>query len=203
MVVDEQFDHQVGVFVIVHQLRGHIKVTHSLLRFAVKVNVAVNAGKEPHILIFKVRSVGIAVDHSGDLVFAGFHKAGHIEFVRGVRTLGIAHTLPVEPNLQPGLCRAEEKIGLPVFPTRRQGENGAVGTDLLIFVVDGRNILPVDVNGVRIGIRIIPGLCAVLLELPDARNVNVLPGAEWNFHVPFKESLNSVSSRAMALALSA
>ena len=175
IIVDEQLGNQVRVGVIVAQRRRHIKVAQRLLRFAVQIHFAVDTGQKPHILVFQIGAVGIAVYDGGQLVFAGSDKRRHVKFMRRVGALRIAHAFAVDPHLKPGLDRAEVQENLSAVEKLRQGERCPVGGDFLVLVVNAGNLLRVDVDRVREGVRIIPGLGVVLLELPHARDGDLFP----------------------------
>ena len=57
-----------------------------------------NAAHAPHILILKIRGVGVAYNLDGNIVFTGMDILGYIKFGIVVSSLAVAYALAV--NIQ-------------------------------------------------------------------------------------------------------
>ena len=81
-IAEIDFHIELAVFIFLVKLCLCVKIPDSDFRLGIDINLTVDAAENPHILIFKVCSVAVAVNLCRDKVFARHKVLCDIEFGR-------------------------------------------------------------------------------------------------------------------------
>ena len=165
--------------VLVEVCRQHV-VTHRLQRHAVEADVAVDTAHAEHVLAFEVRAVAPSEHLYAQTVVTTAEMLGEVKLVQVVRSLGVAHVFPVEPDEGSGIDAVEADEGaaaLPGFGEREVADIGAYGIDAVVCTAVVESCTGVDEGwGIAVGIFhvAVDGL-VVALHLPVRGDGDVVP----------------------------
>jgi hypothetical protein len=99
-----------------------------------EVDVSVDTAEPPHVLVFKITSVGPAVDFYGECIFVCLEVLGDIEFGWCHAVLAIANLSVVDPDVEGAFNTVEVKKNLAVFPLVADSELSSVGTYRIVVM---------------------------------------------------------------------
>ena len=165
------------------------EVANSFVWSRPEIDVTRNARQPPIVLTLEERAARKAINLHGDIVLALANEVADVEIARQIRVLGIAHELPIHPNIVAVTCSVEADESLPRQPTLGKCESATIASDgvLHLFVIGiiawtrghygviariGKGITRIDVEG------LVPALAVSnTIHLPGHRNSDVVPTA--------------------------
>ena len=164
--IDLKLENAVGV--IVHELRPGEHVGDVLRRGVIQIDVPVDAGHPPVVLILEDAAVGPADHDDGERVFAGADERGNVEFGAGARILRHADLDAVHIDEEAAFDTAEMQHETASGERCVNLERAPVDTGRILLRDEGRLVRPRHLN-VRIMRLVIP------LHGPVAGNGDPVP----------------------------
>ncbi len=152
-------NHKSSIPVLVVKVGSNEEITYVDLWRSEEVDVSVDTAEPPHVLVFKITSVGPAVDFDGECIFTCLEVLGDIEFPWCHAVLAVANLKAVDPDVEGAFNSVEVKENLAVFPFPGEGELSSVGADRIVAMRDvGRirreGIRDIEVNGDSIAVHL-------------------------------------------------
>ena len=156
------------VDVVIVKIGAHGEILHVQRIFPHQIDVAENARRPPHVLIFNIGGVRPLHHAHAQQVVAGFHRRANIELGGQAAAFAKADVLAVNVDFEIGFDAIEFDDGLFALPAVAEGEQALVGAGRVI----GRNIRYVDGEGETfVGVLQL----TVALHLPHTRYGNRPP----------------------------
>ena len=148
------------------------EVETAMFALAGKVNIPLQAGDAPEVLIFQPGSLGVAVNLEHELVLSGLEGLRNAEAGQVLGVFAVANLLAVHIYIGAAFAAAEVQIYFPSLPAVRNGETAPVqGGGNGLGQNAGNGILRAEVVhnvGIDGG--------APSLDLPVSGNLNLVPG---------------------------
>ncbi len=162
---------QVGVAVVVVQLRVEPVVADGHAREGGQADVAVDAREAPEVLVLEVARIAPAPHATDQQIRPGPQMLGQVELGRTHAVLAVADLVAVEPELQQRLHALEEDRNAPAGPLRGHLEGRAIVADRVVARNLRRRALAERVLNVGVDRRLIA------LRQPVAGHRDRRPGA--------------------------
>ena len=165
----------------IHRPRRSMEIADACLGTRKKPRGARNAGKTEHVLILKIRAVGITVDLKSHEVDALLDELRNVELRRIARVLGEAHIFAVDPKVKERINRIKLEKDFLVFPACGKCEVAAIRAYGISLKISGPILWRLAHH---VGLVALKGIRLVYVErsAPSALAVGTvcLPRA-WNF----------------------
>ena len=144
-----------------------------LLGTGIEIHLAGYTREAPEVLVLQIRAVAPAHHLHGDEVLAFLQVLGDVELGSHLRVLRVAHVLAVDPKGEVAGGRAHMEIDILAFPVEGQVELAAIGTRVVVGLVDKRRVA-VERRAPRIAY-VLVDFVAIALNLEESGHGEVHP----------------------------